>query len=110
MLSPDVIRVRPTASRVLIVPAKFAVQPCGTPIEGIFHIQPLAAAFGSPAPVDQGEMAGGRTGPGDARANRAARKDFLLNPAERQSARNRGRSQPADDPQRFFQILRPIAG
>src|ERR1022692_2623507 len=98
MLSPDVIRVRPTASRVLIVPAKFAVQPRGTPIQGILHIQPLAAAFGSPASVDQREMADRRPWPGDTHANRAACEDFLLNPCECQWAGSRGRGQPADYP------------
>jgi len=110
MLSPDGISVRPTAFRVLIVPAEFAVEPCGTPVERIFHIHPLAAAFGFPASVDQDEMPDCQSGPGDACADRSARENLLLNFAERQWARHRGRSQPADDPQRFFQILRPIAG
>jgi hypothetical protein len=110
MLSPDGISVRPAAFGVLIVPAEFAVEPCGTSIQRIFHIQPLTAAFGFPASVDQDEMPDSRSGPCNARADRPARQNFLLNFAERQWARNRGCGQSACDPQRFFQILRLIAG
>jgi hypothetical protein len=110
MLSADGIGVRPAASGVLIVPAEFTVQPCGTSIQGILNIEPLVAAFGFRAAVDQGEMADRRPRPTDAHANRAAGEDLLLNPGECQRTRGRGRGQPADDPERLFQILRPIAG